>query len=192
MSSTLINSSDFFIAFSNDLFVELAKACTFSLSDSNVFITSNLSFKEDREDNFKPTYFQIPYIYSAADNLTNGNFKKSVTIEGNTIITTYYIPYKVSNILNDKIVVYVVYFNTDTQTIFFEIPREFTFNSKESSSTALTINGENTQGIFLIPKSFTNALAKPGDMYSINISISSIEKENTNAFRLSNIKVSSN
>jgi hypothetical protein len=66
------------------IFVELAKSIPFVSSNANSYITSLVS--KTFEPNFKPTYFQIPYIYSACDNLVNGIYKESSSLEDNIII----------------------------------------------------------------------------------------------------------
>jgi hypothetical protein len=137
---------------STDLFVKLAYSVPFTTSSIDAFITSLVSKKFI--SNFEPTYFQIPYIYSAADNLINGNYTSSVSNIGNKIITSYVIPYK--SLLGPKNVTITTYVDTITNILFYEIPREFSYNSKDQASVAVTPSGPDYIGKVSIPSSFIN------------------------------------
>jgi hypothetical protein len=137
------------------IFVSLSKSIPFICSNTNSFITSFVS--KNLEKNFEPTYFQIPFIYSAVDNLFNGNYKESSSIEDNIIISKYEIPYKGK--LKEEIVNIVTYFNNSTNILFYEIPREFTYNSFKQASVAITsLNDGSFSGKILIPATFTSLL----------------------------------
>jgi hypothetical protein len=132
-------------------FIDLGDAFPFITSAANVFITSLVS--KTLIPNFEPTYFQIPYIYSSKDNLSNGNYTSSVSTEPDLIITTYKIPYKGE--FKEEIATIITYFNTVTKILFYEIPREFTYNSKDQASVSIIqLEDLSFSGKILIPVSF--------------------------------------
>ena len=139
-----------------DLFVSLAYSLPSITSAADSFITSILS--QQILMNFTPTFFQVNYIYSAVDNLANGNYKKQIISEHNCslIKTLYEIPYKRDDI--ERIVKILTTFNIHTKILWYEIPREFSYDSFEQASVAYGINGNNFIGKCLIPPSFTNNL----------------------------------
>ena len=140
------------------IFIALSKSIPFICSNTNSFINSYVS--KTLEPNFKPTFFQIPFIYSAADNLFNGNYKHSSSIEDNIIITKYDIPYKGE--FTEKIVSIITYFNISTNILFYEIPREFSYNSLKQSSVAITLlNNGSFAGKIAIPYTFISLLLLP-------------------------------
>jgi len=137
------------------IFVELAKSIPFVSSNANSYITCLVS--KTFEPNFKPTYFQIPYIYSACDNLVNGIYKESSSVEDNIIITKYEIPYKRQN--KEEIVIITTYLNTLTNILFYEVPSEFTYNSLKQASVAVTTLSDGSfSGKIAIPTTFTSLL----------------------------------
>ena len=142
---------------SNDLFVKLAYSAPFGLSAVDAFITSLVS--KSFINNFEPTYFQIPYIYSAADNLVNGKYTSSSVTDGSKLITTYIIPYKSE--LGQKFVTIVTYLDQITNILFYEIPREFSYNSKDQASVAVTPSGSDYVGKISIPSTFISNIDKP-------------------------------
>jgi hypothetical protein len=135
---------------SNELFVKLAYTLPFSLSAADTFITSLVS--RNFINNFEPGYFQIPYTYSACDNIINGNYTSSVTTIDSKIITTYIVPYKSEFI--EKNVTFKTYFDLITNILFYEIPREFSYNSKDQGSIAVTASGTDFIGKISIPSTF--------------------------------------
>ena len=138
------------IGSSNDIFVDLAYSLPFGASAADSYITSYLS--KQFLLNFEPTYFQIPFIYSATDNLINGNYTKTVKLEDTKVITTYVIPYKKELELAEVTITTIL--DTITNILFYEIPREFTYNSKDQASVAVTPKGIEFVGKLLIPSSF--------------------------------------
>ena len=78
MVSTTFTSTGFVsIGNTSNLFVDLAYIFPFATSAADTFITSQVS--KQFTDGFNPTYFQIPYIFSACDNLINGKYTSSIT-----------------------------------------------------------------------------------------------------------------
>jgi hypothetical protein len=143
---------------SDDIFVDLAYTLPFAGSAADAYITSRVS--KQFLLNFEPTYFQIPYVYSAADNLINGNYKKTVTVEDNKVITTYIIPYT-RDLVSAEVTITTI-LNTLTNILFYQIPREFSYNSKEEASVAVVPDGTEYIGKLLIPSSFiTIEILKP-------------------------------
>ena len=137
---------------SEDTFVDLAYTLPFAGSAANTYITSLVS--KQFLLNFEPTYFQIPYIYSAADNLINRNYTKTVTVEDNEVITTYVIPYTRDLVSTEVSITTIL--NTFTNILFYQVPREFSYNSKEEASVVIVPNGNDYIGKLLIPSSFIN------------------------------------
>lgn len=150
LGNRFTGSATIAIGDSPDLFVSLAYMLPSGGSFADSYITSLVS--KNFLINFEPTFFQIPYIYSAADNLINGNYKKSVEEEGEKIITTYIVPYKRE--LIDAEATITTYFDKKTNILFYEVPSEFTYNSSEKASVAVTPDGANYIGKILIPASF--------------------------------------
>ena len=138
-----------------NVFVDLAKSIPFVCSSVNSYITSLVS--KTFEPNFKPTYFQIPYIYSVCDNLFNGIYKESSSVEDNIISTKYEIPYKRQN--KEEIVIITTYLNTLTNILFYEVPSELTYNSLKQASVAVTTLSDGSfSGKIAIPTTFTSLL----------------------------------
>lgn len=152
---------------STDLFVKLAYTVPFAASSADSFITTKIS--KDLILGFEPTYFQVPYIYSAADNLVNGKYTSSSKNEGELIVTEYVIPYQGE--FKEEVVVITTYFNTTTNILFYEIPRVFTYNSKDQASVAVTPNGPNFVGKLAIPSSFTTIVNDKDPVLYFNIDI---------------------
>ena len=142
---------------STDLFTKLAYSVPFGLSAVDAYITSLVSKKFIT--GFEPTYFQIPYIYSASDNLINGNYTSSSVTEGSKLITTYIIPYNSKPEI--KTVTITTYFDETTNILFYEIPREFSYNSKDQASVAVAESGSDFVGKIYIPSSFVTLDDKP-------------------------------
>jgi hypothetical protein len=147
---------DIKVGTSNDIFSNLGYTLPFSGSGVNTYITSLVSKQFIK--GFEPTYLQIPYIYSGADNLINGNYKSYEVKDGNKIITTYYIPYKG---LNDKeqIATIVTYYDITTNILFYEVPSEFSYNSLTKLSVAASqISDKEYSFKVLIPEDWVSPL----------------------------------
>lgn len=170
-NGTLLTSGSVGLGDSNDLFVKLAYTVPFAASSANVYITSKLSLQFIQD--FNPSYFQIPYIYSAADNLINGNYTSSSKSEDNIIITNYEIPY--TSKFKKELVTIVTYFNKDTNILFYEIPRVFSYNSKDQASVAVTQDSNDFIGKVKIPASFiTSKSNKKNYTLLLNIKLNDI------------------
>ena len=154
-SSRFASNGEVEIANTRNAFVNLAKSIPFVCSSANSYITSLVS--KTFEANFVPTYFQMPYIYSVCDNLFHGIYKESSYVENNIIITKYEIPYKRQN--KEEIVTITTYFNTLTNILFYEVPRELSYNSLIRASVAVTpLSDGSFSGKIAIPTSFTTLL----------------------------------
>ena len=151
---------------SEDTFVDLAYTLPFAGSAADAYITSQVS--KQFLLNFEPTYFQIPYIYSAADNLINRNYTKTVTVEDNEVITTYVIPYTRDLVSTEVSITTIL--NTFTNILFYQVPREFSYNSKEEASVVIVPNGNDYIGKLLIPSSFINT-SNNSNPFTLNINI---------------------
>jgi hypothetical protein len=154
-SSKFQNNFQFKTLNTGNLFVDLAYSISSITSLVRSYITSLVS--KSSEPNFQPNYFQIPFIYSVADNLINGNYKESSVNEKNVIVTTYKIPYKGE--YKEEISTFITYFNTLTNILFYEIPREFSYNSLEQGSVALIkLSDGSFSGKIAIPTTFISSL----------------------------------
>ena len=142
---------------STDLFIKLAYSVPFAASAADSYITSQIS--KDLILGFEPIYFQIPYIYSAADNLVNGKYSSTTKSQGDLIINEYVIPY--TGAMKEEFVLITTYFNVLTKILFYEIPRVFSYNSKEQASVAVTPNGLDFVGKISIPSSFITPTPSP-------------------------------
>ena len=132
-------------------FQDSSNSLSFTSSACNFFITTFIS--KQLIDGFEPTFIRIPYIYSLAENISNGNFKESIVIHKDLIITTYLIPFQTETI--ETIATFIIYNNTKTNINWFQIPREFTYNSKEEVSVAISKQLDGSyKGIYNIPASF--------------------------------------
>lgn len=150
-------------------FVDLAYSVPFLASASDAYITDLLS--KQFIIGFEPTFFQIPYIYSYADNLINGNYIiSSVSTEGDLTITTYKVPYKGE--FKEEIATIVTYFNKKTNILFHEIPREFSYNSVEQASVATSMDADGSfSGVYSIPYSFVTNITPPNSTFFIDFNI---------------------
>jgi hypothetical protein len=140
-------------------FIDLAYSVPFLASASDAYITDVLS--KQIIIGFEPTFFQIPYIYSYADNLINGKYTiSSVSNEGDVTVTTYKIPYKGE--FKEEIATIVTFYNNVTNILFHEIPREFSYNSVDQASISYSQVADGSfTGVLSIPDSFvTNTLPK--------------------------------
>jgi hypothetical protein len=143
------------IGTSQDIFRNLGYTLPFSGSGVNSYITSIVSKQFIK--NFEPTFLQIPYIYSASDNLVNGNYKSLETKEGNKIITIYNIPYKGLN-GKDELSTLVTYYDITTNILFYEVPSEFSYNSLTKLSVAASKISEYEYSFkVLIPEDWINS-----------------------------------
>lgn len=143
-------NSKFAVTNSGSLFIDLANSISCFACAANYYISSIVSVTLS-DCNF----FQIPYIISALRNLENGKYTESSVTENGIVITTYLIPY--STDLLEKTITLITYFNNLTNILFYEIPREFSYNSKEQSSVAITFLEDGSfPGKIFIPASFTS------------------------------------
>jgi len=161
------NTGTITVTKTNNSFIDLAYSVPFLASDADTYITSLVS--KNLISNFQPTYFQVPYIYSAADNLINGKYTSSSTSDGNITITTYKIPY--TGELKEETATIVAYYNKTTNILFYEIPREFSYNSLDQASIAFSqLTNGNFQGIVNIPSSFVSNVDNTDYELTFNIS----------------------
>jgi hypothetical protein len=150
-------------------FVDLAYSVPFLASAADAYITDLLS--KQFIIGFEPTFFQIPYIYSYADNLINGNYTiSSLKDEGDLTITTYKIPYQGE--FKEEIVTIITYFNKQTNILFHEIPREFSYNSVEQASVSYSqVADGRFSGVYSIPYSFVTNITPPNSTFFIDFNI---------------------
>jgi len=174
MSKSFQSTSTIQLNSSDDLFIRLAYNSPLGSSSADAYITSLVSSIQNK---YQPSYFEVPLIYSAADNLVNGNYNKSITVQGSKTITTYNVPYKVPNEIQDKYVKYITYYDSETKFLFFEIPSEFTYNNKEKASISVINNILNIQGKLSIPKSFVNSTTNVGANYILDFNITETDSE---------------
>jgi len=150
-ASTYTSTGSISIKKTGNSFVDLAYSVPFLSSDADIYITSLASKRLISE--FEPTFFQVPYIYSYANNLINGNYTSSSSDDGNLIITTYQIPYKGE--LKNQVATIVTYYDKSTNILFHEIPREFSYNSVDQASVSyVQIADGSFIGKLNIPSSF--------------------------------------
>jgi hypothetical protein len=159
-------TSSITIGSSQDTFVDLAYSLPSAASFADSYITSIVSKKFLM--NFEPTFFQIPYIYSAADNLINENYKKFIKTEDTKIITTYVIPY-IRDLVNAEVTI-TTYLDILTNILFYEVPREFSYNSKDQASVAIVPEETDFVGKIQIPESFLD-ITNNSKIYLLNIKI---------------------
>jgi len=134
-------------------FIDLAYSIPTIASNADSYITSLVSKK--LAANFSPTFFQIPYIYSAADNLIKGKYTSSTSNDGNNVITTYKISYQGE--FKEEVATIVTYSDVTTGILFYEIPREFSYNSVDQASIAYSLTADgNYDGLVNIPSSFVS------------------------------------
>lgn len=160
---------------SGNYFVDLAYSIPFVASAADSYITSILS--KQIMIGVKPTFFQIPYIFSASDALINGKYTSSIVTKDNLIITTYAIPY--DGEFKEQIATIITYFNKDTNILFYEIPREFSYNSVEQASVALTQgSGGSFSGKISIPNSFVSNIYPENTDFFFDFTIVQNNKNN--------------
>ena len=139
------------IGSTNNTFINLAYTIPFFASSINAWLISLVTTQFTK--NYKPTFFQLDYIYSASNNLINGNFKEKIEINKDIIKTIYFIPYDTEN--GEKISKLITYYNINTKILFYIIPREFSNNSIEEASVSFYSEENNNYiGTILIPSSF--------------------------------------
>jgi len=149
------SQGDIKVGNSKDIFRNLGYTLPFSGSGVNSYITSLVSKKFI--EGFEPTFLQIPYIYSAADNLVKGLYKSFEINEGEKVITTYYIPYKGLND-KDELATIITYYNIITNILFYEVPNEFSYDSLTKLSVAASQISE---------KEYSFKIKVPEDWYSL-------------------------
>lgn len=148
-------------------FLKFIDIFVFNVSVANNYI-SNLLSKRDT-NNYKPFFFNIPYIYSVRTNLIDGNYTSSISNENNLVITTYKVPYKGQ--FKEEIVTIVTYLNQSTKILFYEIPNELSYNSKESASVAITDNDIKRNGKLNIPASFISDNNDPNNDFKLDFKV---------------------
>ena len=169
----------------NDLFLDTIYALPFICSGADEFISTKVN--DSKKLNKIPIYFQIPYIYSAADNIYYGKYTSTTIKEDNEIITTYIVPYK-SELKEETVTITTIY-NEISKILFFQIPREFSYNSKDEGSIAIYNSTDNNyKGKLLIPDSFLlykEIKNKKKKNFKIDFDITSVSK-------IGNIKMQAN
>jgi hypothetical protein len=164
-----VNSGEITTVETGNSFVDFGYSIPFLASDADAYITSILS--KQFIIGFEPTFFQVPFLYSYADNLVNGKYTiSSVTNEGDITITTYKIPYKGE--FKEEIATIVTYYNKITNILFHEIPREFSYNSLEQASVSYSQVADGSfTGIVSIPYSFVTNTLPPNSNFFIDFNI---------------------
>jgi hypothetical protein len=166
-----VNAGEINIVETGNSFVDLAYSIPFLASDADAYITSILS--KQFIIGFEPTFFQVPYIYSCCTNLINGNYTSSSTDNGTHVITTYKIPYEGE--LTEKTATIVTDFNKETNILFYEVPREFSYNSVDQASLAfIQLADGSFNGTLLIPSSFVSNVDSTEYQLTFTISIKDI------------------
>lgn len=155
----------------SNFFVDFAYSVPFLASAADAYITSLLS--NEIIIGLEPSYFQVPYIYSCCSNLINGNYTSTVDDQGDIVVTIYQIPYKTQVV--EKTANIVTYFNKQTNILFYEVPREFTYNSVDQASLAfIEFEDGSFKGTLLIPSSFVSNVDTIEYKLTFTISVSDV------------------
>jgi len=131
-----------------NLFVDLSPVTPFAISAINAYITSLAVAQKTLE----PTFFNTPFLYSFSSNLVLGNFLESTVSEGKFITTTYVVPYQGYTKIETAIVVTIL--DTETKIVFFQIPKEFSYESVELAAVATVPVETGYNAIVQVPYSF--------------------------------------
>ena len=154
--SMFSTSSDVLTTSSGDDFVDVINSVPFIISSANSYISNTLANnKLNRSDS---NFVEVGNLHQISQNLVDGNYSKLVENDENKnlIVTTYKIPYK--DELKEKIATIKTYYDPTTKILFYEIPREFTYNSKDQASISITkLPDLSFVGKLLIPGSFLSS-----------------------------------
>jgi hypothetical protein len=133
---------------SEDIFVNLAYTYPFISSSINQYITSHVS--QNFILNFEPTFVQMPYLDTISNNLVNGRFTVTSLVENNLVVITYNVEYNDNQYVN-----IITYYNPDTNILFFELPRQISYDSADQLSFSFSeINTEEINGRMIVPESW--------------------------------------
>jgi hypothetical protein len=136
---------------SGDIFIDQVPCLINLLSAGDEFISQLLL--PNKNIKIKPSFFQLPYIYSLINNVNNNNYTVTSSYNCNIITSIYNILYKEE--VNEKIATFVTYYNIQKKILTYEIPREFSYNSSEQASIYVNLNDNNNLKFnLLIPSSF--------------------------------------
>lgn len=139
-----------------DLFVNLAYSYPFISSAINQYITSHVSL--NIISNFEPIFIQMPYLFTISNNLINGQYTLTNSIQNNLIINTYNVEYNDNEYVN-----IITFYNPDTNILFFELPRQISYDSAEQLSFSFSeINSEEINGRMIVPESWLTNLPSNG------------------------------
>lgn len=164
-----VSASTLSVGDTTDQFVDLAFAVPYLAGTIDADLSSKLS-TAPLELSLDPKFFQLPYIYSFASNLSKGNFTASILKDDDKeTVTSYKIPYKSE--FSEKVVNFVTTLVKETNILFHEIPREFSYNSAEQASVATSVDSNgNYTGVYLVPKSFIDGKLGSGNIkYDLKI-----------------------
>jgi len=147
-------------------FTDLAPVIPFAISAINAYITSLAVQKNSLE----PTFFNSPYLYSLSNNLVLGNYLESSFTEGILTATTYLVPYQSEFRIETATI--VTFFNSETKILFFQIPKEFSYNSLELAAVATGIIETGYHAKVQVPQSFIDkTISTLGQVVSVEVDI---------------------
>jgi hypothetical protein len=156
-----VSTSTLSVGDSKDQFIDLAFAIPYLAGTIDADLSAKLS-KAPLELSLDPKFFQLPYIYSFATNLSKGKYSSTfIKDDDKETVTSYVVPYKSE--FSEKTVTIVTTLVKETNILFHEIPREFSYDSAEQASVATSMNADGTfEGIYLVPKSFIDGELNSG------------------------------
>lgn len=138
----------------------------FAISAINAFITSLAVAQKSTE----PTFFNSPYLYYLSDSLVLGNYLESSFTEGILTVTTYLVPYQTEFKIETATI--VTFFNSETKILFFQIPKEFSYNSLELASVATASVETGYHAKIQFPQSFIDKITSVvGQVVTLEIDI---------------------
>jgi hypothetical protein len=99
---------------------------------------------------FEPSFFQLPYLCSIIYNVNINNYTSTSSTNGDLITSIYTIPY--TDLLEERKVTFITFYDTVKKILNYEIPRELSYNSIEQANVYFDVNNYNFN--LIIPSSF--------------------------------------
>ena len=131
-----------------NIFIDFVNSIPFITSNINDYI--NLIISSNLNNDFvENNFFKIILINSVVDNLLKGNYTHISEIFDNEIITYYTIPYQ-DKYLSKKVTITTIY-NSLSNILFYDIPKEFSYNSESMANVSIIINDNFYKGKIFIP-----------------------------------------
>jgi hypothetical protein len=132
-----------------NIFIDFVNSIPFITSNINDYINLIISSKLNN-DFVENNYFKIILINSVVENLIKGNYTYTSEIVDNEIITYYNISYQDKQIL--KQVTITTIYNSLSNVLFYDIPKEFSYNSENMANVSIIINDNFYKGKIFIPQ----------------------------------------